>query len=100
MTVACYPFGETLNRLSDKVALAFDENDCTLLLYVPHPTDAQAPHERDEVYVVARGDAEFDSGGAQRQVSVGDAIFVSKNEVHKFNSPSEDFAVWAFFYPS
>jgi hypothetical protein len=67
-------------------------------LYAPTGTDRQTPHERDEVYVVARGSGVFFNGTERREVQPGSFIFVSARQEHRFESFSPDFAVWVFFY--
>ena len=67
-------------------------------MYAPIRTDHQKPHERDEVYVVARGTALFFNGREQREVLPGSFIFVPAKQQHRFESMSPDFAVWVLFY--
>jgi len=67
-------------------------------LYTPVGHDPQKPHERDEIYVVARGAGLFFDGVTRRAVQPGTFIFVPAGEVHRFEQFSEDFAVWVFFY--
>ena len=67
-------------------------------LYTPQELDPQPPHERDEIYVVARGTGQFFDGSARRAVGPGTFIFVAAGQVHRFEEFSSDFAVWVFFY--
>jgi len=67
-------------------------------IYTPVGTDPQTPHERDEVYVVARGTGVFFNGTERREVQSGSFIFVPARQEHRFESFSPDFAVWVFFY--
>jgi mannose-6-phosphate isomerase-like protein (cupin superfamily) len=67
-------------------------------LYTPKDRDPQQPHERDEVYVVARGTGLFFDGSERRRVEPGSFIFVAAGQVHRFEEFSKDFAVWVFFY--
>jgi mannose-6-phosphate isomerase-like protein (cupin superfamily) len=60
--------------------------------------DRQKPHERDEVYVVARGAGQFFDGSERRAVAPGSFIFVAAGQPHRFEEFSGDFAVWVFFY--
>lgn len=66
--------------------------------YAPRGTDPQTPHERDELYVVAGGRAEFLRGGERVAVGAGDVLFVPARMEHRFEAMSEDFAVWVMFY--
>lgn len=67
-------------------------------LYTPRGTDPQTPHTRDEIYVVARGTGMFFDGVNRRAVEPGTFIFVAAGQVHRFESFTDDFAVWVFFY--
>jgi len=66
--------------------------------YAPVGADLQTPHDRDEVYVVARGSADFFDGDQNRRVGPGAFIFVAAGRDHRFVGFSADFAVWVFFY--
>jgi mannose-6-phosphate isomerase-like protein (cupin superfamily) len=67
-------------------------------LYAPAGTDPQQPHDRDEVYVVARGTGAFFDGAERHPVEPGAFLFVAAGQPHRFEDFSEDFAVWVFFY--
>ena len=67
-------------------------------IYTPHGVDRQRPHSRDEVYVVARGEALFFDGAARHTVRPGSFVFVPAHQAHRFEQFSADFAVWVFFY--
>ena len=67
-------------------------------LYTPAGHDPQTPHERDEVYVVARGTGTFFDGVDRCPIENGSFLFVSAGQIHRFEDVSEDFAVWVFFY--
>jgi mannose-6-phosphate isomerase-like protein (cupin superfamily) len=67
-------------------------------LYTPVGADPQTPHERDEIYVVARGTGVFSNGSERREVLPGSFIFVPARQEHRFEAFSPDFAVWVFFY--
>jgi Cupin domain len=67
-------------------------------LYAPVGEDRQTPHDRDEVYVIARGTATFFDGEARRRVGPGAFLFVAAGREHRFEEISADFAVWVLFY--
>jgi hypothetical protein len=67
-------------------------------MYTPSGHDAQTPHARDEVYVVARGEAVFFDGDRRHRIGPGSFLFVAAGQAHRFEEFSEDFAVWVFFY--
>ncbi|HEX7375221.1 MAG TPA: cupin domain-containing protein [Steroidobacteraceae bacterium] len=66
--------------------------------YSPAGEDLQTPHERDEIYVVARGTAVFWNGQGRRNVAAGTFLFVAAGQPHRFETISADFGVWVFFY--
>ena len=67
-------------------------------MYQPAGTDPQKPHDRDEVYVIARGSAMFFDGAGRYAVHAGSFIFVAAGQIHRFEEFSPDFASWVFFY--
>jgi Cupin domain len=67
-------------------------------LYTPTGVDPQQPHDRDEVYVVARGTGNFFDGESRHPVEPGTFLFVAAGQPHRFEGFSADFAVWVFFY--
>jgi mannose-6-phosphate isomerase-like protein (cupin superfamily) len=60
--------------------------------------DPQAPHDQDEVYIVASGTGTFLCGEKRVAFGPGDALFVPANVVHRFEDFSPDFATWVVFY--
>lgn len=67
-------------------------------LYSPIHTDNQAPHQQDEVYVVAEGEGEFFDGEKIINVSPGSFLFVPAGTEHYFQNFSKGFCVWVIFY--
>ena len=67
-------------------------------LYSPRGRDPQQPHERDEIYLVARGSGVFFDGESRHSVEAGSFLFVAAGQPHRFEEFSPDFAVWVFFY--
>lgn len=76
----------------------FEHGSLLLKLYAPRGTDAQSPHTRDELYVVARGSGTFVNGGDRHAFAAGDALFVPAGVPHRFEAFSDDLAVWVMFY--
>ena len=56
------------------------------------------PHTRDEVYVVVQGTGQFLNGEVRHPFGPGDLLFVPAGVVHRFESFSDDLAVWVIFY--
>jgi mannose-6-phosphate isomerase-like protein (cupin superfamily) len=64
----------------------------------PLPPNHQAPHTQDELYVIARGRGVIVHDGRRDTVEAGDCIFIAAGTEHRFESFSEDLAVWVVFY--
>jgi mannose-6-phosphate isomerase-like protein (cupin superfamily) len=93
---------QALEQLSDpdgkRSATCFIHGTLKVLLYAPRGTDPQIPHDRDEVYVIARGSGNFLLGDETFSIQEGDVIFVPAKVAHRFESFSDDLAAWVFFY--
>ena len=76
----------------------FTHGSLAVELYAPQGHDPQKPHDRDEVYVVARGRGVFFDGVQRHAVAAGSFLFVGAGRPHRFEDFSNDFAVWVFFY--
>jgi len=76
----------------------FERGSLSVELYAPRGIDAQTPHTRDEVYVIARGSGSFACAGAHRAFVAGDVLFVAAGVEHRFVEFSDDFATWVIFY--
>jgi len=66
--------------------------------YAPKDVDPQTPHDRDEIYVVARGRGTFIRGGERVAFGPNDLLFVPAGMEHRFEDFSEDFATWVAFW--
>ena len=88
----------TSRSVDNASAEVFRHGMLQVRIYAPHGRDPQAPHSRDEVYVVARGRGVFVHGTRQMPVDAGDLLFAAAGEIHRFEAFSTDFAVWVFFY--
>ncbi len=95
-------FSDALSRLpgpqGEHSVSLFEHGSLVVKLSRPVGPDAQTPHSRDELYVVAQGKAEFVCDGSRQSVSTPDVLFVAAGTAHKFENFSDDFAVWVFFY--
>ncbi len=69
-----------------------------LRYYEPGGVDRQRPHSRDELYIVASGSAEYCDADGRHRATQGAAVFVAAGVEHRFESISNDFAVWVVFY--
>ena len=77
---------------------AFRHGTLVVELYAPRGTDAQTPHDRDEVYFVISGAGDFMLDGQRTRCAAGDALFVAAHVEHRFENFTADFATWVVFY--
>lgn len=83
-------------RLSAEV---FRDGDLEIRFYAPPAGhDPQAPHDRDELYIVTTGSGQFRCGDHLTAVGPGDLLYAAAHEVHRFEDYSADFATWVVFY--
>jgi mannose-6-phosphate isomerase-like protein (cupin superfamily) len=76
----------------------FSHGSLEVELYLPVGVDRQKPHDRDEVYFVARGSGQFFDGDVQRPVAERSFLFVAAGQPHRFEHFTPDFAVWVMFF--
>jgi mannose-6-phosphate isomerase-like protein (cupin superfamily) len=76
----------------------FEHATLEVKLYAPRGRDAQEPHDRDELYVIARGSGWFVSGTARHPFAPHDVFFAKAGVPHHFEAFSDDFLVWVIFY--
>src|SRR5258708_40150880 len=62
--------------------------------YAPLGTDAQTPHTRDEIYVVAQGRGVFFDARSRRAFAPGDLLFAAAGLTHRVEDFSDHFGVW------
>ena len=89
---------DKLKNAPDEFILLFQHGTLELELYRPNLIDRQTPHQRDEVYVIASGEAVFELENEITSVKTGDFLFVPAYATHKFVEFSEDFSTWVLFY--
>jgi mannose-6-phosphate isomerase-like protein (cupin superfamily) len=69
-----------------------------LRFYAPRGTDAQTPHDQDELYIVAKGTGWFFCAGERVSFGPGDVLFAAAGDEHRFERFSDDLEVWVVFY--
>lgn len=79
-------------------AIVFEHGTLQVKMYRPAGHDAQAPHTRDEIYVIARGAGWFVNGNDRHAFQAGDVLFVPAGVAHRFEDFSADFCTWVMFY--
>ncbi len=77
---------------------AFSKGDFELEFFAPHGIDHQTPHEKDEIYVIVRGNGAFVKENERIEFKTGDVLFVEAGVEHHFENFSDDFATWVIFF--
>jgi len=99
---ACVGLAEALSKgpppQGNLAVPIFSHASLDVEMYTPRERDPQQPHDRDEVYLVARGRGVFFDGRDRHPVEAGAFMFVAAGQPHRFEDFSPDFAVWVFFY--
>lgn len=83
---------------SQRFSEVFRHGSLLVEIYAPRGIDDQTPHTRDEVYVVWKGTGIFLNGDERHPFKPGDVLFVPAGVEHRFESFSDDFVTWVFFY--
>jgi mannose-6-phosphate isomerase-like protein (cupin superfamily) len=76
----------------------FEHGSLEIEIYRPRGSDAQTPHDQDEVYVVISGTGDFVVDGRRQPFEPGELLFVRASVPHRFENFSDDFATWVVFY--
>ncbi len=79
-------------------ALLLRHGSMSLRYYTPRGYDPQAPHQQDELYLVAQGHGTFLNDGRRHPFGPGDVLFAPAGVEHQFEDFSDDFGVWVIFY--
>jgi mannose-6-phosphate isomerase-like protein (cupin superfamily) len=79
-------------------AVVFEHGTLQVKMYRPAGHDAQKPHSRDEIYVIARGSGWFVNGVERHSFKPGDMLFVPAGTEHRFEDFSAGFCTWVMFY--
>jgi mannose-6-phosphate isomerase-like protein (cupin superfamily) len=87
VAAAPVPFAELLRR-----------GDASVEFFMPRGRDTQQPHAQDELYFVVRGTGSFRRGDETTEFGPGDALFVAAGVEHRFESFTDDVAVWVVFF--
>jgi mannose-6-phosphate isomerase-like protein (cupin superfamily) len=87
-----------LSKAPTEFVELFKHGSLSVELYQPKEKDKQQPHTRDEVYVVVAGEGIFFFDGEKKSYKTGDVIFVPAGVEHRFETFSDDFMTWVFFY--
>jgi mannose-6-phosphate isomerase-like protein (cupin superfamily) len=86
-----------------RFAQLFTHGSLAIEIYAPREKDEQAPHTRDELYVIAQGSGDFVCHDSQKQeqrvrFAPGDVLFAAAGTPHRFENFADDFFTWVVFY--
>ena len=87
-----------LNGSIKPFAEVFQHGSLNAEIYKPVEKDYQSPHDRDEIYVIVSGNGTFSRGDELYDFEPGDFLFVPAGEEHRFETFTDDFVTWVFFY--
>jgi mannose-6-phosphate isomerase-like protein (cupin superfamily) len=79
-------------------AEVFRDGDLEIRFAARPTSGPQAPHTRDEFYIVASGTARYRWDGGETMVGPGDLLFAAAHAAHGYDQFSGDFSVWVVFY--
>jgi len=95
-------FDESLASLPGPDGACFRElfrhGSLSVEIYAPRGTDPQAPHARDEAYIVMRGRGYYVSDAGRQPFGPGDFLFAPAGVAHRFEEFSDDLILWVLFY--
>jgi mannose-6-phosphate isomerase-like protein (cupin superfamily) len=98
LRIALQDAGEHLARVPEAFVTMFKRGDLSVELFAPHDVDTQQPHEQDEIYVVTAGAGVFRRGADRVPFGPGDFLFVAAGVSHAFETFTNDFKTWVFFF--
>lgn len=89
---------DALKRIDSPFMEVFRHGSLRVEIYRPDKIDHQQAHTRDEIYVIASGSGYFINGEQSQKFETGEVLFVPAGTEHRFESFTEDFSTWVFFY--
>ena len=75
----------------------FQKGKLSVEIYKPHLCDKQAPHDRDEFYLIISGIGKFKLLEQETPFKPGDFLYVPAHAEHRFTEFTDDFVTWVFF---
>ena len=87
-----------LEAIPEEFIKLAETGDLEIEFYQPNKIDKQTPHEKDELYIVAKGTGTFMREGVSYEIKENDVLFVPAKQEHRFVNFSADFATWVIFY--
>lgn len=79
-------------------SLLMEHGSMQLRFYAPRGEDKQAPHDQDELYVVAKGKGFFRCDDRRTAFAAGDVLYAGAGAIHRFEDFSDDLELWVVFY--
>jgi mannose-6-phosphate isomerase-like protein (cupin superfamily) len=95
---------KAISRLNKENGAVFTElmrrGTMSVEYYAPKKWDRQKLPYKDEIYVIASGQATMHREGQRFTCFTGDILFVAAGIDHHFENFSEDFATWVILFSS
>lgn len=79
-------------------AEALIDGDVEVRFAAPSTLGMQAPHDRDEFYIVVSGSGRYRVDDTEAAIAPGDLLFAAAHAPHGFVARSDDFSEWIVFY--
>jgi mannose-6-phosphate isomerase-like protein (cupin superfamily) len=79
-------------------AEALVDGDIEVRFAAPSTRGMQAPHERDEFYIVTTGSGRYRIDDTEVAIGPGDLLFAAAHAEHGFVERTDDFSEWIVFY--
>lgn len=76
----------------------FNDENISIEIYKPQQVDLQAPHDREELYVIISGSGTFRMKDETFLFKAGDLLLVPQGVGHRFENFTSDFVTWVIFY--
>jgi len=95
------PLDDALASLTKSRSLffqLFNAKNISIEIYKPEQVDLQAPHDREELYVIISGSGTFRLKDETFRFKAGDLLLVPQGVAHRFENFTDDFVTWVIFY--
>jgi len=93
---------ETLKKITvdnvERYIAILENEDIEVGLYAPVNHDLQSPHQKDELYIIVKGEGIFFNDGKREAFGPGDLFLVAAGAEHRFEDFSDDLVAWYIIY--
>jgi mannose-6-phosphate isomerase-like protein (cupin superfamily) len=93
---------ETLKKITadnvERYTAILENENIEVGLYAPVNNDLQSPHQKDEIYIIVKGEGTFFNDDKREAFGPGDLILVAAGAEHRFEDFSDDLVAWYIIY--